>query len=1143
MRKNKMNRSVPIEKSLKKLHRIMRLTFLFLLLGIGSLFAKESYSQTVNFNLNMHNATLEEVFDAIKKQSEFEFFFNNNQVNTSRKVNLKVKNASLEEVLSQVLNDQYNYKIEDKYVLISKKNQVTETAGTQQQGVTIKGLVADNNNEPLAGVSVTLVGHQSVGTTTNIDGNYTITVPDTKAILRFSYLGYTTIELPVGNKKIVDARMSEATEDLGEVVVVGYGIQKKVNLTGAVAAITGDDVAARPITNLSSGLQGLLPGVTIVNSANGGLPGQSNASIRVRGIGTIANANPLVLIDGVEGDMNIINPSDIESISVLKDAASAAIYGNRAANGVILVTTKSIKGKEAPPKIDFNAYWGLQTPTRLIEMADAPTYMAWDIEANENMKAVPNYKLSDIEKVINGSDPNYYANTNWIDQIFQSSAPQQNYNVNISGKGQNMGYMLSYGYLEQDGLLVGDGTKSKRNNVRLKLNTKVANLIDITANISYIDRDYSSPSAGITGDGGIIYNSIRSNPVTPVKFTDGGWGYGGGQSNQVALLYDGGNNNFRSQETTGNFSGKLDIIKGWTASMTYAFVQSNSLREILYRTIPYYYPDTDVRWYATTPTNAYENRDYTKFRQTLFAQTDYELKVEDHTFNVLAGFSQEWEVNKDFSARRDSLITEKNPSLEFGSKALQSNGAAASQWALRSGFGRLNYNYKDKYLLEANIRYDLTSRFAKEKRGGTFPSFSGAWRISEESFMEPYSDVINQLKLRGSWGILGNQYSTTDNNYPYLSTIDAVGVPTIGTVINNGYGESTIGNPELIWEKSKNTNIGLDLNILSTRLGLSADYFIRNTTGVIVALPYPGQAGFGGKTIEKNGGTVLNKGWEIQLTWNDKIGNDFTYGATFNLSDVKNELTDLGGADPTISSYRIRTEGQSLSNFYGLIADGLAMPWDFERYNTTTGKYEGPKFPILAGDAGNVQPGDIKYKDIDKNGSIDLDNDRTIVGDEMPRYTYLFNGHAGYKGFDLSFTIQGVGKSDGYLTGAARHAFTDQSTYPQKIHEGRYQASNPNPNATYPRFTYNQSYNQRFSTYWLENAAYLRVKNLQIGYSLPKTWISKLKMDKCRFYASGDNLLTLTDFYYAYDPESAIQSGGYYPQVKTFVFGVNVTFK
>lgn len=1116
---------------------------LWLFLMIQTLAVMPLWAQSQKVSLSESNVKLSEVMKKIENQTELKFFFSADVIDTNQKVSIKASSLDLSSVLNQLfVSSDITWKISGKQILLYNKKDENAIASPGKKNLIIKGTVVDVAGEPLLGVNIKEKGTTN-GAITDLDGGFSMTVSDAKSILQFSYVGYSTKEVPAGKGGVIKVVLNEDTQALGEVVVVGYGTAKKVNLTGAVAVASPEDIKARPISSVSNGLQGLLPGVTVVNAT--GQPGQSTGTIRVRGVGTTGNANPLVLIDGVEGNINLLNPEDIESVSVLKDAASASIYGARGANGVILVTTKNVGGHESKPQINFNGYYGVQTPTRLPEMVDAATYIRMDMEATKNVGKPANYTESHLQKVLDGSDPDYFNNTNWIDAIFRSSAPQQNYNVNVTGKSALMGYYVSYGYLDQEGLTVGNTTKSQRHNIRTKLNTKIAKILDVTANFGYTTRQYSSPG-DFNSDGGAIYSAMTISPIIPVKFTDGRWGYGGGSANPVALMHDSGTNTFKSQEVNANFVGKVDIMKGWDATVTYSFIQSNSLREILSKTINYYRPGTDDIWYSTNPTNKLDERDYTSIKQTFIAQTNFERKFGKHTIAAVAGFSQEWYTEKNFTAQRTNLLTEKNPSLGLGSKDTQTNGASAASWAIRSGFGRVNYNFDERYLLEANIRYDLTSRFYKTNRGGVFPSFSGAWRLSEESFVKENTTLFDNLKVRASWGILGNQY-VGSNDYPYLAVIGAVKVPHFGVSASDGYTQTTIPNPDLTWETIHMTNVGLDMAFLSNRLNVAADFYVKDTKDILLKLSYPGILGL--PPTEQNAGKVRNTGWELDVRWADKIG-EVNYGIGFNLADVRNKITDFGGLpyQLTESSHCIRRLGDPIDAFYGFVSQGFATPEDFGSYNPSTGRYENPKFPVLVDDAKDVQPGDIILKDISgpdgvPDGKIDADYDRQVIGSSIPRYTYSIKGDLSWKGFDFSFMFQGVGKANGVIVGNGRHAFTSQSVYPQKAHLDHWSFENPNPNASYPRLTYDKDYNQRFSTFWLEDASYLRLKNIQVGYSFSQPWMKKVSLDKLRLYFSADNLFTITDYYYAYDPESPITKGGLYPQVKTFVFGFNLTFK
>ena len=544
--------------------------------------------------------------------------------------------------------------------------------------------------------------------------------------------------------------------------------------------------------------------------------------------------------------------------------------------------------------------------------------------------------------------------------------------------------------------------------------------------------------------------------------------------------------------------------------------------------------------------NSLKNVDLKNVQQTFIIQSNFDITFGKHNVSGVAGMSQEWYEARMFEASRTNLSTEFEPTLNLGDPSTMSNNATYSSWALRSGFGRVSYNYDERYLLEANIRYDLSSRFHKSVRGGWFPSVSAGWRISEEHFMSFAKSIVDNLKIRGSWGMLGNQY-VGSSDYPYMSVLEAFtsGLSLIGTSASTGYAPSTLANPNLTWEHIKMVNAGVDVALLQNRLTMSFDWFNKDTEGILLKLNYPAQ--IGPKPSEQNAGKVNNRGWEFDLNWRDQRG-EFYYGIGFNISDVKNKIVDLAGNAPDLSGYQIRMVGYPIDAFYGYKAIGLMTPEDFKISDTQNHNYSLPKVPVILGN--DYQPGDIKYEDISgpdgkPDGRITPEYDKVVLGSNIPRYTYTVRGDLGWKGIDFSFVIQGVGKCDGYLEGTARHAFQDMAAYPQKVHLERYNVvTNPDPNALYPRLTYNTGFNQNtFSTYWLENASYMRLKNVQIGYTFPEKWMKKARIDNLRVYLSGDNLLTVSDFFYAYDPETPVSKGGYYPQVKTVVLGLNITFK
>jgi TonB-linked SusC/RagA family outer membrane protein len=1010
-------------------------------------------------------------------------------------------------------------------------------AHAQQTAEQVSGIVLDETGEALVGVTVLARSEQSdftTGTATDVDGKFSFSnLPAGGTYsFTFSYIGYESQTL-TGQRIGTDGKLSLSIEleagnnQLTEVVVVGYGTQKKINVTGAVSAIEAEALESRPVTNVSSGLQGLMAGVTVTNPS--GPPGNNAGTIRIRGIGTLGDASPLVVIDGIPGGtLDILNPEDIESISVLKDAASSSIYGVRGANGVILVTTK--KGRSATPSIAYNNYFGLQTPTALPRFLGSPEYMQLLNESQINVGRNPTYTDADIEIARNGSDPNYFANTNWIDEIYKPYAPQQNHNVSVNGGGENFNYYLSYGLLKEGGLITGDNYRSNRNNMRVRLNTTLVDRLQVDVNLGYIDRKYSGSSEGIGGAGGPIYAAHQILPLVPVRFTTGGWGYIGGQRNPVAVTTDGGTDDFASQEFTGNLSATLNLFKGFSLRGQYGLIRSNSKRTIFSKTINYYSPIDNSLIYQTNVPNKIDTRDYTNLYQTFIGIAQYErLFNELHDVRVMLGASQEENIGDNFVATRTNLATQEVGHLNLGTEN-QLNSGSASQNALQSLFGRVNYGFNNRYLAEVNFRYDGSTRFAPDVRWNLFTSASLGWAFSEESFFSGLKSIIDFGKLRISYGSQGNDRV---GDFAYLDVLGPVGTMPIGNTNTIGYRYTSVPNSLLTWESVIKQNAGLDLTLLNGRLGVTADYFINETRDILLVVPLPDVLGT--NSPPQNAGKVENKGWELALTWNDQLG-DVRYGANFNISDVRNRVTDYGGVPPVLSD-RIRKVGEPIDAFFGLVADRIAQVDDFT-YDAENDEYI-PNFPHIVSDP--VAPGDLIYKDLDGDGEITLDDDRTVIGNAIPRYTFGFRGNAAWKGFDMSFFLQGVGKADGYLQGASRHALINEGSLPQKIHLDRWTPENPD--ASYPRLTYQQAHNQRLSTYWLEDASYLRLKNVQLGYTLPSALTQRVRISKLRIFASADNLLTLSDFFYGYDPETPVSSGGFYPQVKTFVMGLNLNFQ
>ncbi|WP_245893827.1 TonB-dependent receptor [Sphingobacterium gobiense] len=1108
----------------------MKLVAMLLLFTLSTATAS-SYGQQ-NITLKTNHTPLGNVLKNLENQVDYYFVYRESEIKGISIDQVQLKNVPLTKALNEILEGtNIVYNIVGKNIVLKKVSAVAAPAIQQQ----VAGTVVNDLGEALIGATVVVRG-KTLQTQTDVNGAFQLTGVEKGDVLVVSYIGHSPGELIYDGQTQLSITLNATAGDLDEVVVVGYGTQKKINLTGAVGSISGEDLESRPITNVGRGLQGQIPGLTVRGENTA--PGAQAPKIRIRGVGTWGDAEPLIVIDGVPGgNMNILNPDDIESISVLKDAASSSIYGVRGANGVILVTTK--KGTSGSPTLSMSSYVGWQTPTALPKFLGSPDYMMLQNEANINAGQNPTYTEEQIEIARNGSDPNYFANTDWIDEVYRKSAPQQNYNLSLQGGHDKTSYYASYGYLGEGGLVVGDNFKAGRHNARLRLNTEVFDRIKLDGNLGYVDRGYDGSASGTSP----LSAAISIRPLVPVRFTNGSWGYHGGQSNPVAWAQDGGTDSFTSQEITANIAATINLFEGLDLRGQYGLVKYNSKRNKLLKTIHYFSPDDNELIYRTNYPNSMRMDHYAQTYQTFIATAHYNKTILDnHNITGLLGYSLEETVGNDFWGSRQRLASQDLPSLEIGTEN-QLNGSSSNQNALMSFFGRVNYDYNSKYLLEGNFRYDGSSRFHPDVRWNWFGSFSAGWVFSEEDFFEDLKGFWNLGKVRFSYGTQGNDKVMDPNNnsvrdFPYLLTLAPSGVTSnnpIGDQERVGFRQSYIPNPQVTWESAEKTNIGLDLAFLSNRLNVTADYFINNTNDILLARLLPDVIGVGTNYPAYNLGSIQNKGWEVVLGWQDNIG-EVRYGANFNLSDVRNKVTHLEDRSEVLND-QVRLVGHPIGAFYGFIADRIAQESDFDIVN---GEYI-PKFPYQRGDL--VAPGDLIYKPSDPNATeITVQNDRHILGSDIPRYTYGFRGDLAYKGFDFSFFLQGVGKADGYLAGSARHPFINNSAMPQEVHLDRWTPDNTD--ASYPRFVYLRTHNTRMSSKWIEDASYLRLKNVQLGYTFPTPWMEKMRVSKLRLYVSGDNLFTKTDFFYGYDPEVPVgNTGGYYPQVKTFIVGLNLNLK
>ena len=993
----------------------------------------------------------------------------------------------------------------------------------------VKGRVVDADNAPLPFASV-IVSGTSTGTMTDDNGYFSI--PASKGqTLEISFIGFATSNVQVGASADLGVITLEAdSKFLEEVVVVGYDTQKKVNLTGSVSSMSSDALENRPIIQASTALQGMMPGVTV--TTRGGAPGDDAANIRIRGLGTFgtSSAAPLVLIDGIEGDMNTVDASQIDKISVLKDAASSAIYGSRAANGVILITTKRA-GKERS-SVSYRGYVGWQTPTDLPALVNAREYMILSREASENDGATSIYTDEYIENymVNNYLDPDNYPITNWQKEVLQGNGLMHGHNLTINASSGNIRNVTTFGYLKQNGIIKNTDYSrySLRNNMDVELNKKLSFRLDIAGNFG--QRNYIPSQSAI-----FMFMNAR-DPLMLARWSDGNYApFTGGSTNILPYLDgDGGFTKVNSLNLTGSASLTYKPFDWWTIEGKF------SPRLVLRRTIAFqdivtYYSDP----YGTEST--VHNVSYNELNETVNsyyygnyqATTSFQKKFgSGHYAKLLLGTSYETMDNRNVSGHRQNFDYPQYPVLSAGrADETMSTDGTRYQWALLSYFGRVNYNYKERYLLEANIRFDGSSRFAKGHRWGIFPSVSAAWRISEENWMKNAKNILTEMKIRASYGQLGNQSIGSD----YYPTIQAL---TISNISANGIlypilATNTLANQDITWETSTMYDIGIDAAFLN-KISLTADAYYKTTDGILLKLTIPDSIGLG--EPYQNAGVVRNIGWELGIGYHDVFG-DWSWGIDANVSDVYNKIIDMKGT--TGGSGVIRNqEGSSINSLYGLKCIGMARTQeDADWINENCPQY-----------GAKTMPGDLVYEDYDNNGIID-DNDRQIIGSAIPRYTYGATLSAGWKGIGLSVQLQGVGKANTYVNSYYTQPCQQGGTF-RKEHLDRWTPETPD--GKFPRMSWANVNNTKTSSFWMADASYLRIKNVQLSYTLPSKILKKARISNVTFFANATNLLTFTNYYQGYDPENTFTNSGdgvttgavanNYPLVKSYTFGIDIKF-
>ncbi len=985
----------------------------------------------------------------------------------------------------------------------------------------VSGVVTSvDENEPLPGVNI-LVKGSTQGTVTDVDGKYTLAVPGPETILVFSSVGYATEETEVGSRTQINLSMAPDLQSLQEIVVVGYGEKKKENLTGAVSAIESEEINKRPVLSADQALQGIAPGVTVTPNAEPG----GGADIRIRGLGTLGNNDPLVIIDGAPGSFDMLDPNTIESISILKDAASASIYGSRAAGGVILVKTK--RGQQGKLKVNYSGYVGIQQPVDLPDFLGAEGYLRYYNEALLNESGAPQ----------NFEAPNPNNDTDWLKEVLRENPIQQQHALTFSAGSEKVSSNVTLTHQNQRGLIANSHFRSYflRANNDIRVSDKLNFLFDIN-----VKRDIDQ--APSMGEGSVFEQAMRIPPIYSAVNFDGTYGEGwNGSQNSVAMAEAMGTRETTIDLISLNLGGTVNLTEGLDLNVSFSPLIRNGDYTVFTKDATWRQYGANNNLLGTGDFLGATELEVVAAKQTVLtskALLSYQKDFGKHALDALVGTEVVDENYSRNEAYRRGFILPNFGVLDAGDPASSLNSGNAYEAALLSYFGRIGYQYDDRYLLEVNARYDGTSRFAEDERWGFFPSVSAGWRLSEESFFNVGG--IDEIKLRASIGQLGNQFVAGAGSigqfrrylefdhlsnaafYPYVSNFN-LGTSIISNTAQASGAITDVSNNQLTWETTTMQNFGLDAVLFKGKLSATADYYIRRTTDILLNKPISGTFGLDPAPI--NAGEVENKGWELSLNHQNRVG-DFRYSITGVFSDVKNKIVSLDEGE-IIQRYRVQREGEEINSLFGFETDGLLASEDI-----VDGQHLGF----------DTAPGDIKY--VDQNDDNTLDNkDRVIIGTTIPRYTYSFNFNASFKQFSLTLFMQGVGKAQTYTDGQAAYAFTNTSgKITRDVAEKRWDPQNPNPNAAYPRLWQStSSRNELVSDFWVLNAAYLKLRNIVLSYDLPTPAVSSIGLSDIRIYVSGQNVLNL-DKIKGYDAEIPFGTTAIYPQSKVYAVGINATF-
>ncbi len=1094
-----------------KLLRIMRLTFLIILIGLMKVSAV-SYSQQSKLTMNVHNLALKDALGLIEDQSNYVFFYNADQIELDDKVNLSFVNKSVSEILDELLNGkEITYKVTDRRIVLYPKE--IKSNSVQQKNVT--GNVSDSSSQPLPGVSIIIKG-TTIGTVTDFDGNFSLTNVPEDATLIFSFLGMKTQEVEAAAQSVFNVVMEEDAIGIEEVVAVGYGTQKKVSLTSAVGALDGETLKARPSTDVRQLLQGRLTGLTITDK--GGAPGGQNLSLNIRGITSLGDTNPLVIVDGIEQYFEDVNPQDIESVSVLKDASSTAIYGSRAANGVILITTK--RAKEGSVKISYNGYFGLQKSNNIPIHMEMEDYMRMQNTAWINTTGEPIYTESYIEEYVNATDRIKYPFPNkWHDAMLKI-APMHSHTISATGGNDKTKSYLSLRYVDQEGVITN--FSSDIYEVRSNTDFKISDQLNVSADLNFRRKKIIRPVEEFRS----VYTMLQTSQWTVPRYPDGTYGISSDGHSPLMYAEKSGINKEIWSYLVGGLNVNWKIVEGlhFKSQIAGSLNFGNKKRyQNKYEIHDYY--NQEIIKKSQSVNSLTEGREYTS-EITINNILNYTKAINNNQIDVLLGYSEIFHEGNNMSAYRRNFYSNDIQSLSQGTDdGTKDNSGSEYTWGLRSYFTRLNYSYNGKYLFEANARYDGSSRFYGDNKYSFFPSFSSGWRISQEKFWSSLVDVVNEFKVRGSYGVTGNQ---AVGLYSYFDTLTK-GLYAFNNTIAEGYYRNTLANKDIHWETTSQWDVGMDLVFLDNKISFTADYYKKRTDGILLRLPVPGTLGL--RPSVQNAGIVDNMGFEFELGLRNRFGH-FGLDFTQTFSTNKNEVVDLAGTGPNIvGDVEIRfviDEGLPYRGFWGYRTDGLFQTEE-----------EVANYPTLQTGAA---PGDVKYLDLNNDGVINNGDMTYLGGSFFPKYTFSSDINLSYKNFGLNLFFQGAAGTKRYVGGAimqmgiwggfTHEIFTDNYWTPD------------NPDARFPRPTKFEVRNTQLSDRNIQNGNYLRLKVAQLSYQIPSVITEKIGVEMMNIFISGTNLLTFSKLNeWDVDPEVDNRDAeSRYPQTSVYSFGAQINF-